>query len=59
MSYIMNKKMEKAREFLAETDFSVTEIGRLVGFDDVNYFSRVFHKHNGFSPLAYRTKARS
>lgn len=32
---------------------TITNISRLVGFDDPLYFSRVFKKYTGASPQAY------
>ncbi len=51
--YLMDLKMERA-EFLLKTDYPVTEIARAVGYTDVLQFSRIFSKHHGMSPKAYR-----
>lgn len=47
-------RIQRAREMLRSTGESVTNIAAKVGFDDPAYFSRVFRKLNGCSPLAYR-----
>jgi AraC-like DNA-binding protein len=44
----------EARRMLAYTDAKVTEIAHRLGFEDAGYFSRVFTKHVGQSPLSYR-----
>lgn len=44
----------KARELLCNSTDSVTTIAAQVGFDDSAYFSRIFRKHTGQSPQAYR-----
>lgn len=36
------------------TNYSVTQIGRLVGYRDPLYFSRQFTSVNGVSPRAFR-----
>ena len=54
MRYITEQRIKRAGELLAETENSVSEIGALVGFDDQNYFSRMFRKYTGLSPLNYR-----
>lgn len=54
VSYINSLRIEKALAFLNNTSASVTEIALAVGFDDVNYFSRVFKKAVGKSPTDYR-----
>lgn len=52
--YIMNVRMENAKELLLDSDMSILEIGSAVGFDDQNYFSRIFKKHCGMSPNEFR-----
>ncbi len=52
--YLLRIKFEHAVELLSNTDLAVSRIAELVGFSDVNYFSRVFKKHMGHSPTFYR-----
>ena len=52
--YIMNVRMENAKELLLDSDMSVLEISSAVGIDDQNYFSRIFKKHCGMSPSEFR-----
>ena len=52
--YITNVKIEKAKEFLLNTDMSITDVSETVGYDDAFYFSRVFKKYTGKSPRNYR-----
>lgn len=58
MLYIARKKMEKAREYICNTDISLTEIAFMIGYDDYAYFSRVFKKTYGKSPREYRNTKR-
>ncbi|MBL8992073.1 MAG: helix-turn-helix transcriptional regulator [Spirochaetia bacterium] len=53
MDYINRKKIDRAARLLREESFSVAEVGRRVGIDDPFYFSKVFKKWQGVSPLAY------
>ncbi len=48
------KKIQKACEYLKYTDLSVKEIGYQLGYQDPLYFSRLFKKHMGLSPRAYK-----
>ena len=48
--FVENLRMERARELLEYTSLSVGEIGRRVGYEDSNYFSRVFKKIYGIPP---------
>jgi|GEM_PF-1571246 len=51
--YILNLRMEKAKELLVENNFKLSVICEKVGFEDYNYFSRVFKKYCGISPKVY------
>ncbi|SFJ76434.1 AraC-type DNA-binding protein [Paenibacillus sp. UNC496MF] len=50
MQYIIKLRMEKGRELLKDTGFSVTEIALSVGYPDLFSFSRAFSKYYGMSP---------
>ena len=54
MQYILSLRMMNAQNLLENTDYNVTEIAEAVGYDNPLYFSRLFHKHTGLSPSAYR-----
>lgn len=54
MQYILNIRMKNASDLLETTDYNVTEISAIVGYDNPLYFSRLFKKHSGFSPSDYR-----
>jgi len=51
---ITEVRIKRARALLAETDAPIGNIALNVGFDDVNYFSRIFKKATGLSPTQYR-----
>lgn len=52
--YILNKRIEYAKELLANTNSSIFEIANSVGFFDQLYFSRIFKIKEGMSPSEYR-----
>jgi AraC-like DNA-binding protein len=54
--YVSALRLEKIKALLRDTDLSVTEVARRVGFEDVAYFSRFVSKHAGASPRALRRK---
>ncbi len=56
MTYITNLRMQKACELLRTTNLSIAEIASRCGYHDNNYFSRIFKKHNGMTPSAYRAR---
>jgi AraC-like DNA-binding protein len=57
--YLTRFRIQIAREALAATDDSVTQIAGYVGFDDPSYFCRVFRRYVGQSPQSYRRAARA
>lgn len=50
------KKMEKVQKLLLTTDWSVTQIAQELGYTNMPYFSRVFKKETGCTPVEYRKK---
>lgn len=58
LEYLQNIRMESARELLSQTNLTVGEIAWQLGFQDAGYFSRLFLRHRGLSPLAYRQAVR-
>lgn len=51
---LLNKRMEKARELLTESNASINTIAEKVGFTGSSYFYRAFKKVNGVTPNEYR-----
>lgn len=47
----------EAKVLLAQTQLSAGEIASSIGIDDQSYFSRLFKKYEGMTPLDYRKKA--
>lgn len=54
--YITGLRMQKARQMLAGSEMSIGEISWSCGYDDQNYFSRIFKKYTGTAPTKYREK---
>jgi AraC-like DNA-binding protein len=51
-------RLNRARDLLAGTELTVSEIAGRVGYETVFYFSRAFKKKTGLTPKAYRQQAR-
>jgi len=49
------QRMTLAKELLLTTQLSIANVAYHVGFDDQLYFSRVFKKYSGVSPVQYRS----
>ena len=56
--YIRKQRIEKAVELMQSSLYSLTEIAYLTGFSDQSHFTRIFKKHTGQNPSAYRKKLR-
>ena len=54
MQYILNIRINNAVSLLETTDYNVTEIAAIVGYENPLYFSRIFKKQKGVSPSEYR-----
>jgi len=55
--YFNHLKIQHACQYLQFTSLRVNEISSKLGIDDPYYFSRVFTKIMGMSPIEYRNKA--
>jgi len=54
MHYILMNRINNAVSLLETTDYNVTEISTIIGYDNPMYFSRLFKKQKGVSPTEYR-----
>jgi len=58
LALVHEARIEKAKNYLAHTSYSVSEISFMLHFEYQNHFARVFKKVTGLSPLAYRKEKR-
>jgi len=54
IQFIRKIRLHRSLEMLKTTDLNIAEIAYSVGFNDPNYFSRMFHKEFGKSPRLFR-----
>lgn len=54
VEYVNSIRLNRAEILLLNSNMSVTEIAMEVGFNDINYFSRLFRQHKGVSPTEMR-----
>ena len=54
--YLTDVRINKAKELLRMTSLRSAEIAFQVGYNDPHYFSSVFKKHTGLSPMEFRTQ---
>ena len=58
IEYLNGLRINKAKNFLIDTDLPMGEIAGRCGYDNPYYFSNAFKKVVGISPLAYRNRFR-
>ena len=54
--WMREKRLDKARELLANSSLSVTEICTFTGFENFSHFSRAFKKRFGYPPSNLKAK---
>ena len=52
--YLAGCRVERARQLLATTDLSVSEVAAAIGYQEANSFSRLFKARTGQTPSDYR-----
>jgi len=57
--WIGERRMQEARRLLADTDLTVAAVSRRVGYPDVSYFIKRFHREHGTTPLPWRRAGRA
>lgn len=53
-SYVMQLRIDQAKQWLRETDEKMYSIALKLGYQDETYFSKLFKKTVGMTPLEYR-----
>jgi len=56
--FLNQKRIENAESLLITTDMPLSEIAYRCGFEDYNYFSRIFKRYAGISAMRYRRMKR-
>lgn len=58
IKYLISKRIQESKALLTTTDYSLTEISRMLGFSSPSYFSQVFKREENCSPVDYRKQNR-
>ncbi|MDO5713141.1 MAG: response regulator [Tissierellia bacterium] len=54
IEYVKQRRLLRGKILLRHSQLSITEIAMETGFNEANYFSRVFKLQTGYSPTEYR-----
>ena len=54
INYLNSYRLEKSRDYLRNSDMSISEISRACGFSEQSYFNRLFLREFACKPLEYR-----
>lgn len=54
INYLISRRIHESRHLLESTNLSLSQISHVLGFSSPSYFSQVFRKQVGVSPLEYR-----
>lgn len=54
IEYILNEKIKYAKKLLSNPNIHINEVSYATGFEDCNYFIRLFKKYEGVTPKQYQ-----
>jgi AraC-like DNA-binding protein len=54
MRYLLECRIEQAKELISYSDYALKEIAERVGFKNIHHFTRVFSEITGVSPGLWR-----
>jgi two-component system response regulator YesN len=58
VDYLIDYRMERAKELLATSDLMMYEVAQATGYPDAQYFSTVFKRQIGMTPTEFRAQRR-
>lgn len=58
INYLIARRIKESQYFLAQTNYSISEISRILGFSSPSYFSQSFVKAQKITPRQYRQQAK-
>lgn len=52
--YLTVQRLEKAKQYLSDPTIRSNDVAKMVGYNDVKYFNRLFKQYIGLTPKQYR-----
>lgn len=59
IEYFIKLKIERAKKYIRDGNYNMTQIADILGYSGTHYFSRQFHQKTGMSPLQYSKSIKS
>ena len=59
ISYQLQRRIDESCLLLSQTDLSLTQISRMLGFSSSSYFSQAFRKSQSVTPMEYRQRTKN
>ncbi|WP_337099741.1 response regulator transcription factor [Paenibacillus sp. YIM B09110] len=56
IDYVIELRLHEAKRLLMQNEIKIYEVAERSGFNDVKYFSKLFKKMTGMTPVEYRDK---
>ncbi len=56
LEYVHTFRLEEAKQMLERSSASIEAIASEVGYEDAGFFNRLFRRHVGLTPAAYRKR---
>ncbi|PMC35661.1 AraC family transcriptional regulator [Bacillus sp. UMB0899] len=54
IDYLTKIRINKAKMLISQTDIPITDVSSFIGMNSSQYFSKVFKKYTGYTPMEYR-----
>jgi YesN/AraC family two-component response regulator len=54
LDYVTDIRMEKAKDLLRHTSFKIYEIAEKIGYQEIQYFGKLFKKRMNMTPKEFR-----
>ena len=58
INYLLALRIKKAQELLVQSDYTITQISEMVGYENLQHFSSNFKQRSGITPREYRKRHR-
>ncbi|EKN62499.1 AraC family transcriptional regulator [Neobacillus bataviensis LMG 21833] len=54
VKYVVKLKMNRAKDLLDQTNYTILEISEMLGYENQSYFNKTFKSFEGLAPIEYR-----